>query len=131
MASFNKWIGLGNLGRDPEIRWMPDGKCVANISIACSEKYKDKHGEQREITEWVNITFFGKLAEIVGDYLIKGSTILVEGKIRTEKYTDKATGVEKYSTKIIAESMQMCGGTKGSKPQGQQEYRSQDDDIPY
>jgi len=112
MAVLNKWMGIGNLGRDPEVRYMPDGKAVANISIACTEKYKDKNGEQKEATEWVNVVFFGKLAEIVGEYLKKGMTIFVEGKMKTDKYIDKATGVEKYSVKIVAESMQMFGGQR-------------------
>ena len=75
----NKWHGIGNLGKDPEMRFMPDGKAVANISIAITEKYKDKSGEQKEVTEWVNVAFFGKLAEIVGQYLHKGSQVYVEG----------------------------------------------------
>jgi single-strand DNA-binding protein len=112
MASVNKVIIVGNLGKDPEERSFPDGSPVCNITVACSEKYKDKQGEQKEVTEWVNVVFFGKLAEIAGQYLRKGSSVYVEGKLKTEKYTDK-NGVEKYSTKVIANSMQMLGG----KPQ--------------
>jgi single-strand DNA-binding protein len=110
MASVNKVILLGNLGKDPELRSFPDGSPVCNISVACTEKYKDKQGEQKEVTEWVNVVFFGKLAEIAGDYLRKGSSVYIEGKLKTEKYTDKVSGVEKFSTKVIASSMQMLGG---------------------
>jgi len=110
MASVNKVILVGNLGKDPELRSFPDGSPVCNISVACTEKYKDKQGEQKEVTEWVNVVFFGKLAEIAGDYLRKGSSVYIEGKLKTEKYTDKVSGVEKFSTKVIASSMQMLGG---------------------
>ena len=125
MASVNKVIIVGNLGKDPELRSFPDGSPVCNISVACTEKYKDKQGEQKEVTEWVNVVFFGKLAEIAGDYLRKGSSVYVEGKLKTEKYTDKNTGVEKYSTKVIGSTMQMLGGKPsteqgaGSKPLNQ------------
>jgi len=86
----NKFIGIGNLGRDVELRFMPDGKAVANFSIAISEKYKDKStGEQKEVTEWVNVALFGRLAEIAGEYLGKGSKVYIEGKLKTEKYTKK------------------------------------------
>ena len=112
MASLNKWLGIGNLGRDPEIRFMPDGKAVANLSIACTEKYKDKNGEKKEVTEWVNVVFFGRLAEIVGDFLKSGNSIYVEGKMKTERYTDKVTGVEKFSTKIVGEHMQILQGNR-------------------
>lgn len=109
MASVNKWIGIGNLGRDPELRYTPSGDPIANISLACSYKQKDKNtGEQKEMTEWVRVAFFGKLAEIVGQYLKKGSSVYVEGRLQTRKYTDK-DGVEKYATDIIAEQMQMLG----------------------
>lgn len=131
----NKWHGIGNLGKDPEMRFMPDGKAVANISIAITEKYKDKNGEQKEVTEWVNVAFFGKLAEIVGQYLHKGSQIYVEGKLRTEKY--QKDGQDRYITKIIGETMQMVGG-KGEgkpkaelKPQEAQANDMPDDDIPF
>ena len=112
MASLNKWLGIGNLGRDPEIRFMPDGKAVANLSIACTEKYKDKNGEKKEVTEWVNVVFFGRLAEIVGDFLKSGNSIYVEGKMKTERYTDRITGVEKFSTKIVGEHMQILQGNR-------------------
>lgn len=110
MASVNKVIIVGNLGRDPEIRYMPSGDAIANIAVATSYKSKDRNtGEQREQTEWHRIAFFGRLAEIVGQYLKKGSSVYVEGRLQTRKYTDK-DGVEKYVTDIIAEQMQMLGG---------------------
>lgn len=112
MASVNKVILVGNLGRDPEIRYMPSGEPVANVTIATSSKYKSKTGEMVEETEWHRVTFFGKLAEIVGQYLKKGRSIYIEGRIKTRKYTDK-DGVEKYATDIIANEMQMLGGREG------------------
>lgn len=113
MASVNKVIIVGNLGRDPEIRYMPSGDAIANIAVATSYKSKDKNtGEQREVTEWHRISFFGRLAEIVGQYLKKGSSVYVEGRLQTRKYTDK-DGVEKYATDIVAENMQMLGGRQG------------------
>src|SRR5450759_1030565 len=112
MASVNKVILVGNLGRDPEIRYLPSGDPVANITIATSSKYKSKTGEMVEETEWHRVTFFGKLAEIVGQYLKKGRSVYVEGRIKTRKYTDK-DGVEKYATDIIANEMQMLGSREG------------------
>jgi len=113
MASVNKVIIVGNLGRDPEIRYMPSGDAIANIAVATSYKSKDKNtGEQKELTEWHRISFFGRLAEVVGQYLKKGSSVYVEGRLQTRKYTDK-DGVEKYATDIIAENMQMLGGRAG------------------
>jgi len=112
MASVNKVILVGNLGRDPEIRYLPSGDPVANITIATSSKYKGKDGNMVEETEWHRVTFFGKLAEIVGQYLKKGSSVYVEGRIKTRKYTDK-DGVEKYATDIIANEMQMLGSREG------------------
>src|SRR5450830_926513 len=113
MASVNKVIIVGNLGRDPEIRYMPSGDAIANIAVATSYKSKDRNtGEQKEVTEWHRISFFGRLAEIVGQYLKKGSSVYVEGRLQTRKYTDK-DGVEKYATDIIAEQMQMLGGRSG------------------
>jgi single-strand DNA-binding protein len=113
MASVNKVIIVGNLGRDPEIRYMPSGDAIANIAVATSYKSKDRNtGEQKELTEWHRISFFGRLAEIVGQYLKKGSSVYVEGRLQTRKYTDK-DGVEKYATDIIAENMQMLGGRQG------------------
>lgn len=113
MASVNKVIIVGNLGRDPELRYMPSGDAIANIAVATSYKSKDRNtGEQKEVTEWHRISFFGRLAEIVGEYMKKGSSIYVEGRLQTRKYTDK-DGVEKYATDIIAETMQMLGGGNG------------------
>ncbi len=112
MASFNKVLIIGNLGRDPEVRRTANGDAVANIAVASTDKYKDKTtGETKEITEWHRVSFFGKLAEIVEQYLKKGASIHVEGHLRTRKWTDK-DGVERYTTEIIAETMQMLG----SKP---------------
>jgi len=118
MASVNKVILVGNLGRDPEVRYLPNGNAVANVTIATSSKYKNQAGEMVEETEWHRVTFFGKLAEIVGQYLKKGRSIYVEGRIKTRKYTDK-DGVEKYATDIIANEMQMLGGREGmGEPSG-------------
>src|ERR1700712_3308558 len=121
MASVNKVIIVGNLGRDPEMRYMPSGDAIANIAVATSFKSKDKNtGEQKESTEWHRISFFGRLAEVAGQYLKKGSQVYVEGKLRTRKYTDK-DGVEKYSTEIVADAMQMLGGRQsagGGAPMG-------------
>lgn len=110
MASVNKVIILGNLGRDPETRYMPSGDAMTSITVATTESWKDKAtGEKKEQTEWHRITFFGKLAEIAGQYLKKGSQVYVEGSLRTRKYTDK-DGVEKYATDVKAETMQLLGG---------------------
>ncbi len=113
MASVNKVIVVGNLGRDPETRYMPSGDAMTSIAVATTDKWRDKAtGEQKEATEWHRIAFFGKLAEIAGQYLKKGSQVYVEGKLRTRKYTDK-DGIEKYSTEIVADSMQMLGSRMG------------------
>jgi single-strand DNA-binding protein len=119
MASVNKVILIGNLGADPETRYLPSGDAVTNIRIATSEKWKDKSGEQQEHTEWHRVAFFGKTAEIAGEYLKKGSPVYVEGRIRTRKWTDKE-GQDKYSTEIVADRMQLLGsrggGSGGSEP---------------
>ena len=113
MASITKVIIVGNLGRDPEMRTFPSGDPVANVTIATTDKWKDKQsGEMREATEWHRVVFNGRLAEIVGQYLRKGSQVYVEGSLRTRKWTDQA-GVEKYSTEIRADNMQMLGGRQG------------------
>ncbi|MDO9636721.1 MAG: single-stranded DNA-binding protein [Thiobacillus sp.] len=112
MASVNKVILIGNLGRDPEMRYMPSGEAIANLAIATSRKYKNKAGEMVEETEWHRVTFFGKLAEIAGQYLKKGRSVYVEGRIKTDKYTDKE-GVEKYATEIRGDRMQMLGSKGG------------------
>jgi len=113
MASVNKVIIVGNLGRDPETRYLPSGDAVSNINVATTDRYKDKAtGEMKEATEWHRISFFGKLAEIAGQYLKKGSQVYVEGSLRTRKYTDK-DGIEKFATEIRGETMQMLGGRQG------------------
>ena len=110
----NKVILVGNLGRDPEIRYTPGGAAVASFSIATTESWKDKQsGERVEKTEWHNITAFGRLAEICGEYLKKGSQVYTEGRLQTDKYTDKQ-GIEKYSTKVIINEMQMLGSRSGA-----------------
>ena len=113
MASINKVIIVGNLGKDPEMRSFPNGDQIANVSIATTDKWKDKTtGEMKEATEWHRINFNGRLAEIVGQYLKKGSQVYVEGSLRTRKWTDK-DGVEKSTTEIRADQMQMLGGRQG------------------
>jgi single-strand DNA-binding protein len=120
MASLNKVQLIGNLGRDPETRFLPSGEAVANLAIATTDKWTDKQsGEKREATEWHKVSFFGKLAEIAGQYLVKGSSIYIEGSLHTRKYTDK-DGVEKYSTEIKGQSMQMLGSRQGGEGGGQQ-----------
>ena len=104
--SVNKAILIGHLGKDPEVRYMPSGEAVANVTLATSETWKDKSGEKQEKTEWHNIVFFKRLAEIAGEYLKKGSQIYVEGRITTEKWTDK-DGKDRYTTKIVASEMKM------------------------
>jgi single-strand DNA-binding protein len=109
----NKVILVGNLGKDPETRYMPSGKAVTNFSIATSESWKDKQtGEQKEQTEWHNIVMYDRLAEIAAEYLRKGSQVYVEGKLRTRKWQDKE-GRDRYTTEIIANEMQMLGGRAG------------------
>lgn len=112
MASVNKVILIGNLGRDPETRYSADGAAIANVSIATTRRYKDSAGQQQEETEWHRVVFFGRLAEIAGEYLRKGRPVYVEGRLRTRKWTDKE-GVEKYTTEIVAENMQMLGSREG------------------
>ncbi len=109
MASVNRVILIGNLGKDPETRYMQNGDAVTNITIATTETWKDKNGEKQEKTEWHQITFYRKLAEIAGEYLKKGSPVYVEGRLETRKWTDK-NGIERYTTGIIANSLQMLGG---------------------
>ncbi len=112
MASVNKVIIVGNLGRDPETRYMPSGDAMTSITVATTDTWKDKvSGEKKEQTEWHRITFFGRLAEIAGQYLQKGSQVYVEGSLRTRKYMDK-DGVEKYATDIRADSLLMLGSPR-------------------
>ena len=126
MASVNKVILVGNCGRDPEMRYLPSGQAVANVSIATSSRRKDKNsGEKREATEWHRVCFFGKLAEIAGQYLRKGSQVYIEGSLRTRKWTDK-DDVERYTTEIRADVMKMLGGKpEGERQQSEPQQRSQ------
>lgn len=111
MASVNKVIIIGNLGADPETRYMPSGDAVTNIRVATTESWKDKSGQKQEHTEWHRVGFFGRLAEIAGEYLAKGSSVYIEGRIRTRKFQDKE-GQDRYSTEIIADRMQILSGRK-------------------
>jgi len=114
--SVNKCILVGRLGKDPEVRYMANGEAVTNCSIACNEQWKDKSGAKQEKVEYINLVFFKRLAEIAGEYLKKGALIYVEGKITTEKWTDKE-GKDRYTTKIIAHEMKMLGGKPGGESQ--------------
>lgn len=144
----NKVILIGNLGADPETRYTPSGTCITSIRIATSESWKDKNtGEQQERTEWHRIEFFGKLAEIVGEYLKKGRSVYVEGKLRTDEY--EKDGIKRYSTKVIANEMQMLGEKPSNSSGGDRRERApargpqpgpsqapsgdafEDDDIPF
>ncbi len=114
MASINKVILIGNLGRDPEIRYTPSGSAVCNVAIATSRSWKDKtSGEKMEETEWHRVVFFDRMAEIAGEYLKKGRPVYVEGRLKTRKWTDK-DGVEKFTTEIMADNMQLLGGREGA-----------------
>ncbi len=150
MASVNKVIVVGNLGKDPETRFLPDGKAVCSFSVATTDKWTDKAtNEKKEATEWHRISSFGRLAEICGEYLKKGSQVYIEGKLRTRKWQDKE-GQDRYTTEIIADTMQMLGSRSGmgggeraemrepaaagesrpaKKPAGQ--FQDMDDDIPF
>ena len=113
MASVNKVIIVGNLGKDPEVRYAPSGAAICSIAVATSRQWKDKtSGERQEETEWHRNTFFDRLAEVAGEYLKKGRSVYVEGRLKTRKYTDK-DGVEKYATDIIATEMQLLGSREG------------------
>jgi single-strand DNA-binding protein len=144
MASLNKVIIIGNLGRDPETKYLPSGDCVTTIAVATTEAWKDKQtGEKKEATEWHRISFFGKLAEIAAQYLKKGSQVYIEGSLRTREYTDK-DGAKKYATDIKASEMKMLGGKSEAQQQtpaprqaapktAQQapNFSDMDDDIPF
>lgn len=135
MAGVNKVILIGNLGKDPEVRYMPNGGAVSNISLATSETWKDNNGEKQERTEWHNIVFFEKLAEIAANYLRKGSKIYVEGKLQTKKWQDKE-GNDRYTTQVVVRTMQMLDGKKhdedGSAQQNSQSMSDDfSDDIPF
>ena len=112
MASVNKVILIGNLGRDPETRYTTGGDAICNLNIATSEQWKDKSGEKQERTEWHRVVLFGRQAEIAGEYLKKGRSVYIEGRLQTRKYTDK-DGVEKYSTEIVGDRMQLLGSREG------------------
>ena len=112
MASVNKVILIGNLGRDPETRYTTGGDAVTNLRIATTEAWKDKSGEKQEKTEWHTVVLFGRQAEIAGEYLKKGRPVYIEGRLQTRKWTDKE-GVEKYSTEVVADRMQLLGGREG------------------
>jgi single-strand DNA-binding protein len=139
MASVNRVILVGRIGRDPEIRHTQSGQTVASLSVATDESYKDKQGNKVEAVEWHNVTAWGKTADFIGSYLGKGRLVYIEGKLKTEKYTDKQ-GVEKYTTKIIAERVQGLdkrpdGQQQAAQPQGytgRQEYSTADmGDCPF
>lgn len=142
MASVNKVILVGNLGRDPEVRYMPDGGAVTNISVATTDVWKDKGGEKQERTEWHRVVFFSKLAEIAGEYLKKGSQIYVEGRLQTRKWQDKE-GQDRYTTEIVADRMQMLGsrgamsadaGEREAPPKSVKKpatFDDMEDDIPF
>ncbi len=117
MASVNKVILIGNLGRDPETRYTTGGDAVTTLNIATSEQWKDKSGEKQERTEWHRVVLFARLAEIAGEYLKKGRSVYIEGRLQTRKYTDK-DGVEKYSTEIVGDRMQLLGGREGGGASG-------------
>ena len=143
MASLNKVMLIGNLGKDPEVRYTGSGQAVAGFSLATSEKFKNKTGEWEERTEWHNITLWGKLAEIAGEYLSKGKTVYIEGRLQTRKWQDKS-GNDRYTTDIVGDKMQMLspkgesrrGNDVTSEPTsgGSSNYEEppfQDDDIPF
>lgn len=111
--SVNKVILVGRLGKDPETRYMTNGEAVTNATLATSENWKDKAGEKQEKTEWHNLVFYRRLAEVAGEYLKKGSQVYVEGKIQTRKWQDKETGKDRYTTEIIVSEMQMLGSKSG------------------
>lgn len=119
MASVNKVILVGNLGRDPEVRYSPDGAAICNVSIATTSQWKDKNsGERREETEWHRVVFYNRLAEIAGEYLKKGRSVYVEGRLKTRKWQDKDTGQDRYATEVVADQMQMLGGRGDSMSDG-------------
>lgn len=138
MASVNKVILIGNLGRDPETRYMPDGGAVTNASLATTEAWRDKNGDKQEKVEWHRVSFFGKLAEIAGEYLAKGSQVYIEGRLQTRKWQDK-DGQDKYTTEIVADRMQMLGKKSeederpSEKPETKRQTKFDDmvDDIPF
>ena len=140
MASVNKVILVGNLGRDPDVRYMPDGSAITSISIATTQAWKDKStGERREETEWHRVVLYNRLAEVAGEYLKKGRSVYVEGRLKTRKWQDRQTGADKYTTEIIGDHMQMLGLRRddgGPSPQARPASSpygggNMDDDIPF
>ena len=127
MASVNRATIIGNLGNDPEIRYSSGGDAIANLIIATTDNWKDKNGDKQEKTEWHRVTMFGKLAEICGEYLKKGSQVYIEGKLQTRKWTDKSN-IERYTTEIVADRMQMLGSNKRNDVSRNDDI---DDDIPF
>jgi single-strand DNA-binding protein len=127
----NKWIGIGNLGADPELKYTPNGSAVCDLRMACSRKWKDKDGSQKEETEWVRVTVWGKQGETCKEYLAKGRQVYVEGRLHTEQWTDKQ-GQKRYTTKIVAEQVKFLGG-KGEAPQstGAVPPSDGDDNVPF
>jgi single-strand DNA-binding protein len=124
MASVNKVIVLGNCGKDPEVRYLPNGEAVANVSVATTRSWKDKQsGEKMEETEWHKLSFFGRVAEIAGEYLKKGDPVFVEGRLKTRKWQDK-DGVDRYTTEVIVESMQLLGGKRDRDEGGERPSRA-------
>lgn len=119
MASVNKVILIGNLGKDPETRYMPNGDAVTTITLATTDTWKDKNGDKQHKTEWHRVVFYRNLAEIAGEYLKKGRPVYVEGRLETKKWTDKQ-GVERYAIQIVADSMQMLGGKPAASEQNDQ-----------
>ena len=114
MASVNKVILIGNLGRDPEVRYLPSGSAVCNLRLATTESWKDKaSGEKKEVTEWHSVVLFDKLAEIAGEYLRKGRSVYIEGRLQTRKWQDKETGADRYRTEVRGDVMQMLGSREG------------------
>lgn len=148
MSSVNKVIIIGHLGKAPEVRYAASGDAIANVAVATSETWKDKNGEKQERTEWHRVVFYRKLAEIVGEYLDKGSLVYIEGKLQTRKWQNK-DGVDQYTTEIIADKMQMMGGkhqgesaprqaqqqapaqSAGAPAQRGNSFEDMDDDIPF
>ncbi|OZI21003.1 single-stranded DNA-binding protein [Bordetella genomosp. 9] len=119
MASVNKVILVGNLGRDPEVRYSPEGSAICNLSVATTSQWKDKaSGERREETEWHRVVMYNRLAEIAGEYLKKGRSVYIEGRLKTRKWQDKDTGADRYSTEVVADQMQMLGGREGGEGGG-------------
>lgn len=111
MASVNKVILVGNLGRDPEVKYSADGVAICNLSLATTSSWKDKAtGEKREETEWHRVVMYSRLAEIAGEYLAKGRSVYIEGRLKTRKWQDKDTGADRYATEVVADQMQMLGG---------------------